>query len=56
MKYLIFLLSLSSIVYTQEISSFRDKKEVFCGINRDISFKTHIFLVLMLDIVEESKR
>jgi hypothetical protein len=33
MKHLILLLSFSSIVYTQEISSFRDKKEVFLGLN-----------------------
>jgi hypothetical protein len=40
MKYLVFLLSLFSIVYAQEISSFRDKKEVFLGLNRDLKFDT----------------
>jgi hypothetical protein len=40
MKHLIFLLSFSSIVYSQEISSFRDKKEVFLGLNRDLKFDT----------------
>jgi hypothetical protein len=58
MKYLVFLLSFSSIVYSQEISSFRDKKEVFLGFNYDVRFDTAFYGVNLgyTRFIENSKR
>lgn len=43
MKPLIFLSLFVNSLFSQVDSSFRDKKEVFCGINRDISFNDNVF-------------